>query len=147
MKTFFKILLVIGIVIAVLIGLVIGIAFFAVNSQTTNEEITFGDDVIPTIYAVLGERKVVSVSSGFKNDVSYKTMTYDENVISNDDINDYGLHLKEEEDFIVTENNSDLIQLAKESVDEGELILVNIMKEGNSVVIEYRKGEGTLTIY
>ena len=147
MKKVLKVLLGIIIGIVVIGAILLGVAFFAVNGQTTKKEITFGDEDIPTIYAVVGERKVISVGSGITDKFSYTKVTYDEDVISNDDVAEYVSHLKDEEDFVVTENESNLLQLAKESEEEGELLLVNIMKENDSTVIEYRKGEGTLTIY
>ena len=147
MKTFLKVVLGIFAVLLVLFVAIVGIAIVAVNSQTTKTEVTLGDDSIPTLYTVVGERKVIKTGAGISNGVSYEQLIYDDDVVSNDDISKYISSLKEDEGFLVTENKSTLLQLAKESVDDGKLVLVNIITDGSKVTLEYRKGTGELTIY
>lgn len=146
MKTFLKVILILFLAVVVFIVGVFAIALFTVSSQTTNAEVEFGDDIIPTLYSVVGERKVVSSGIGNENGIRYTEYTYDTNVVSIDDIRDYVLKLQEE-GFVVTKSEDGMVEIAIESKDAGDLLFVQIDYSTPNVNIMYQKTKGTLTRY
>ena len=145
MKNFLKIFMVICVIILALIGIV----FFVLSNQSKDLEINFGDDAIPTLYSALGEiRSVIKVGTGIENGISYKIVEYKPEEISTNDINQY-LEKLVKEWFLVTRNDETgvEIELAKESIDVGQIIMVTIHSDSLETYIRYLKGVGTLTKY
>lgn len=115
--------------------------------------IKVGNDQIPSLYSVVGERRMSGSAAGFDDSVRYVTKTYAPGEVSLTDIEGYWTALRDQEHFIVTMDTEQLnghvkLQLGKESVDNGAIVLIDIdFDELGNTEIQYRVGEGTLTRY
>ena len=108
-----------------------------------------GDDTISSIKSVVEKRKVTSVYTGIKNGITTKTVEYKSDSVQDDLIKyveylrtDAGFSLIKEMDLSVVPST---VQLAKESVDEGQVIIIIIDYTLNGYTIKLTKGERTLT--
>lgn len=153
-----KLLGIIGIVFGTIIVGIIGfvafvfiLAFSITGNIASADEYTLGEDVIPSIKYVVEERKVVSASTEIKNGVTIKIMEFESDSVQ-EDLLKYVLHLRESEDFYLT-NDMDLsiipgtIQMAKQSVEDNQIVMLNIEYSAFGYIIEIQKGEGTLNLY
>lgn len=147
MKKGLKIL--IGIVVVIVI--IVLVALYFTGRQTKMKEITFGEDKIRTVYAVVGEkRKVTGVSyeKSTTTDAVRRTVTYKEGVVTEQDITDYVTGLREDGFLITVSFENYDGQLGMESKDEGKIVLVDIEYDKlGETVITYTKGTGTITKY
>lgn len=145
------VLIVLGCVIALAAIICFTIYFFisSFSNLSDVEEYTFGDDTISSIKSVVEKRKVTSVYTGIKNGITTKTVEYKSDSVQDDLIKyveylrtDAGFSLIKEMDLSVVPST---VQLAKESVDEGQVIIIIIDYTLNGYTIKLTKGEGTLT--
>lgn len=134
------------------VGLLVIFSVLLVScASSTAAEIEINEDKVPSIYSVIGEKKIVGTSSEIKNKVRSTTLTYKAGSISEKDIHKYIDYLQEEE-FIHTldsKQTSDgtLVQLGKDSVTTSDIVLVDLIyptMDSESVKIMYRSGPGTL---
>ncbi len=106
-----------------------------------------GEDIIPSITAVVGEREVTGVESSIKNGVSSKQYTYSSASVY-DDLWAYVQKLMDE-GWLVTED-IDLKtvpgsgQLGKKSSDEGNILLLSFAYEDSKYAIKISKAKGTI---
>lgn len=130
---------------------VITLAFVACGK--TDPVIKVGDDEIPSLYSVVGERSISGTSTSISNGVHTKEKTYAAGEVSQEDIDQYLTSLQDSSEFIVTKaaeqsGTTTTAQLAKESVSSGKVIVVNVVFDSaGSTVLSYQVGEGTLDIY
>lgn len=145
------VLIVLGCVIALAAIICFTIYFFisSFSNLSDVEEYTLGDDTISSIKSVVEKRKVTSVYTGIKNGITTKTVEYKSDSVQDDLIKyveylrtDAGFSLIKEMDLSVVPST---VQLAKESVDEGQVIIIIIDYTLNGYTIKLTKGEGTLT--
>ncbi len=145
------VLIVLGCVIALAAIICFTIYFFisSFSNLSDVEEYTLGDDTISSIKSVVEKRKVTSVYTGIKNGITTKTVEYKSDSVQDDLIKyveylrtDAGFSLIKEMDLSVVPST---VQLAKESVDEGQVIIIIIDYTLNGYTIKLNKGEGTLT--
>lgn len=157
-KTLKSVLTIIG---GITVGfLILGImvfmfAFISVSillgNATKAEEYTIGADTIPSIKAVVEERKITSVSTSTFNGITTKEMELKSSSVQ-EDLSEYIKYLKSNEQFYLLKE-MDLsilpgtIQIAKESIEENQIIIMDIEYDSSGYTIKIRKGEGTLTIY
>lgn len=157
MKSDKKVPLYLKIIIGIvgLIAIVIIISSIIVNKQMNATEIKFGNDVIPTVNAIIGKRKVSGVSAE-KNGSgkTIKTLTYndvdgdDEKSLKTIEIINYIEEL-EKDGYIVTKRfaiTSPTAQLGIESKDTGEIVTIDIEFDQNTsnAIFKYTKGKGNL---
>ena len=145
------VLIVLGCVIVLAAIICFTIYFFisSFSNLSDVEEYTLGDDTIRSIKSVVEKRKVTSVYTGIKNGITTKTVEYKSDSVQDDLIKyveylrtDAGFSLIKEMDLSVVPST---VQLAKESVDEGQVIIIIIDYTLNGYTIKLNKGEGTLT--
>ena len=145
------VLIVLGCVIALAAIICFTIYFFisSFSNLSDVEEYTLGDDTISSIKSVVEKRKVTSVYTGIKNGITTKTVEYKSDSVQDDLIKyveylrtDAGFSLIKEMDLSVVPST---VQLAKESVDEGQVIIIIIDYTLNGYTIKLTKGERTLT--
>lgn len=114
------------------------------------EAYVFGPDSIPTVNSVVGQRKVTSVQSGTGTDGTYKTYTYESETVSEDLIAYLIDTLLENEWYALVDFNlynvPGMAQLATESEDSGQIIIMDVTYEQNAYTIKLTKGKGTLTL-
>ena len=151
-------LIIFGVVVTIIIVAAIGVAlmvglftFSTLGNISEANEYTMGEDIIPSMKFVVGERKINSVSSEIKNGITVKTMEFTSDSVQ-EDLLKYVEYLRENEQFYLT-RDMDLaiipgtIQLGKASIEEKNLIIMNIEYSAFGYVIELQKGEGTLNLY
>lgn len=148
-----KIFLIIVAVIVIIAVIGITVAYFAVNKIKNADEYNVSGDVIPSIKSVLGEvRNLSSVSTSIENGITKKEYKYTDVENVNTDIYKYIIYLMDNKGYINT-TDYDLskatgtLQLGATSVDEGQLVLIDIDYSLKTYTITITKGEGTLTIY
>lgn len=133
----------VGIVLVVLAGC----------ASSTAEEIEVNDDKIPSIYKVIGEKKITGTNSSVKNSVRTTELTYEKGSISEEELVEYMTYLIDEEGFIPTldtqeEDGKLTNQLGVESVTEDHIVLVDVTASTDfegPTVITYRSGPGEIT--
>jgi hypothetical protein len=104
-------------------------------------------DVIPSITSVVGEREVTGVESSTSNGVITKQYTYVSDTVY-DDLLAYVQKLMDD-GWLVTQNiDLNVVpgsgELATQSEDEGEVILVAFSYDDAGYVVKITKGKGTL---
>lgn len=132
----------------IVLGIILGMVVFSVlNNQKNADYYTLGADQIASVKTVVGVREISGVSTSTQNGVSAKTYDY-KSETSTTDVSQYVTYIVEEEGFIPTILNqqSDQPVYAKESVDEGKILIITIDDTGFGYTLTLQKGEGTLTI-
>lgn len=151
MKKGLKILLIVIAGILVLGLAVGGVTFMMLNNASNVEEYTLGGDTIKSVKAVVEKRKVTSMGKELNDGVHTEHIHYQSESVQQD-LNTYVRYLLEEGGFVLTKD-MDLneipatIQMGKESVDQGEILLLTIDYDVFGYTITVQKGKGTLTIY
>ena len=106
-----------------------------------------GEDIIPSITAVVSEREVTGVKTSTDNGVASKQYTYSSTSVY-DDLWAYVQKLMDE-GWLVTED-IDLKavpgsgQLGKKASDEGHILLLSFAYEDGKYAIKISKAEGTI---
>lgn len=136
--------------IAGFIGLIIVIAVVAINSTASADYYKLGKDKIPSIKMVVDKRSVGETGASTSGGVSTKTIAYIDVEEPTDDLTTYVHHLIDNEGFIATadyipSNIPGSTQLAKESVDDGKIIMLDIEYDENGYTLVFSKGKGTLS--
>ncbi|MBO0469972.1 hypothetical protein JZO66_05415 [Enterococcus sp. DIV0242_7C1] len=130
-----------------------GLVFLLVGcASNTAENIEVNDDKVPSVYSVIGEKKIVGTNSEVKNKVRMTTLTYKAGSISEKELQKYIEYLREKEGYVYTLDSKQteegtLIQLGKESKTKGNIVLVDFLypaMDSESVKIMYRSGSGSL---
>lgn len=135
------------------LAVIVMIASVFAGCGGTDPVIKVGNDEVPSLYSVVGERKITGTSSNVENGVRNAQKTYQSGAVTREDIESYFTALRETHGYIVTmdtEENGTAIraQLAKESVDAGKIVVVDIdFDSAGSTVLSYTVGEGTLNVY
>ena len=151
MKTFLKVIL---IIICCLVIIGVGIAtllLVSINNAKNADEYILGNDIIKSVKAVVAEREVTGVSSGTSNGVSKKSVSYKSDSVY-DDLVAYAGYLRGDLGFKVTRDydlsvSPSTIELAKESVDAGQILYVVINYDNFGYTITISKGAGSLNVY
>lgn len=151
MKTFGKVVLIVVCVLVVIGFIGMGIAFFATGNTANADEYSLGNDTIKSVKAVVEKRDVTSVSSSTSNGVSTKEITYKSNTVYQDLLT-YTQYLRSEGGFVLTKDmnlnvSPSTVQLGKESVESGKIILLTISYDSLGYTISIQKGAGTLNRY
>jgi len=144
-------LIIIPIVIVLMIAGLLGIVFLALNGTANADEYKIGNDVVASIKAVVGQRDVTSTETSISDGVTTKTMKYTSDTVY-EDLLEYATYLMEEEDFVLTENmnlkvSPGTIEMAKESEEEGKILLLTIKYNKSGYTLILQKGAGELTLY
>lgn len=136
-------------------GLMVMLSVLVVGcASSTAENIEINDDKVPSVYSVIGEKKIVGTNSEVENKVRKTTLTYKAGSISEKEMQEYIDYLRETENYVYTldtkqSTEGTMLQLGKESVTSGKIILVDVLypaMASESVKIMYRSGEGSLKI-
>lgn len=146
-----KIMIVIAAVSTVIVVMALAFVFFvfsAVGKLQKADYYKMGEDNIPSIRLVVGERKLKGTSSSIENGIIKKLYEYQSETAS-DDISQYKQYLSEKEGYLVVklENQDNILTYGKESIDEGEIILINIDSTPFGYTINLIKGKGEIDLY
>jgi hypothetical protein len=114
------------------------------------ETYELGADSIPAVNSVVGERNVTEVQSGTGTGGTYKEYAYESQTVTEDLIAYLIDGLLENNWHALTDFNLNDIpgtaQLATESEDNGQIIIMDVTYEQDAYTIKLTKGEGTLTL-
>lgn len=106
-----------------------------------------GDDAIPTITSLMGEREVKSVQSSTNNGVSVKEYQYVSDSVY-DDLLAYVQNLREAGWLVTQDIDLNVVpgsgELGTKSVEEGKIILLSFTYDEAGYTIKITKVEGTL---
>ena len=120
------------------------------------EYYTLGNDKITSMTKLVGQRKVVKTDSGTKGDImglviEYSTDPNDHTQAAND-VAKYFQYLLANEEFVSLKAFSGMpyeggieMSFAKNSVDNGKIIILDIQYNSKGYTLEFRKGAGSLT--
>lgn len=115
---------------------------------STLETYRFGKDEVPSITSVVGERTVAGVESEGKNEFPSRQYTYQSSSVF-DDLSQY-TQLLQEQGWTAAGYGYNLeispggAQFAKESVDEGQILVLDITYENNQYAIKITKLEALI---
>jgi len=144
-------LIIVGSIAAFFI-LVVAVVLFAVNGTANADYYHMGKDQISSVKKVVGKRPVTNVGTGVSSVGSTYTVTYSEGGKFNQqqDLAAYLNYLRNNEGFAVTgdgydlNNPSGVAQLAKKSLDDGQVILLNVDYGATGFTLNFSKRVGTL---
>ncbi|MCL1914664.1 MAG: hypothetical protein FWG10_12515 [Eubacteriaceae bacterium] len=114
-------------------------------------EYEFGDDKIPSVNAVLGEdRKVIGTGTGTTNGVRYKEYKYQTETMRDDMVRYVIQELLGPEGWLaISDFNFDDLsgegKIAKNSLEEGKILIMTITFDLTTYNLKIEKGQGTLT--
>ena len=144
-----KTLKILAIILACVIFIFL-IVSIIIKSVANSNFYKIDNDEIRSINSVVGKRKVTYTSLSIDSGVKTKIMTYksDSASLANEDINNYYNYLKKNEGFYVTKVDPDNtpIEMAKESVEKGNIITISIKMDESSYTLIIKKFEGTLNL-
>lgn len=132
----------------IILGVILCVIIFSLfNTQKNAEYYVLGSDQVASVKTVIGVRDISGISTSNGSGVSAKKYNY-KSKTSTDDISQYITYLVEEGGFTPTTLNQqdDRPVYAKESVDEGKILIITIVDTGFGYTLTLQKGEGTLTI-
>lgn len=117
-----------------------------------DEIIKVGDNEVPSLYSVVGEREITGSEKNVKTELKMVELTYKSGVVSQDDLVAYTEHLIDNGWLLTKEIEESqegyIWQLGKESKKEGNIILIDVFwPELGSAKIVYREGKGNITSY
>lgn len=113
------------------------------------EQYEMGSDVIPSINSVVGEREVTGVETSTNNGIKVKQYSYSSTSVF-DDLWAYASMLMEDGWLVTQDIDLNVVpgtgELGRNSVDEGQILLLFFSYEENGYTIRITKGEGTIDI-
>ena len=106
-----------------------------------------GDDPIPSITSVVGEREVTGVESSTNNGIVNKQYMYSSASVY-DDLLTYVQKLMDSGWLVTQDIDLDVVpgsgQLGKGSIEEGQILLISFSYDESGYIIEVTKGKGTI---
>lgn len=122
----------------------------ALKKAAQLEAYDFGPDSVPSVNSVVGERKVTGAKTGTGSGGTYKEYTYESASVSEDLIAYVIDGLMQNGWYALVDFNLTDIpgkgQLATESKDSGQLLIMDLDYAQEGYTIRVTKGEGTLTL-
>lgn len=119
----------------------------ALTEAAKLEQYSMGDDEIMSITAIAGEREVTGVETSTSNGVTTKQYTYVSDTVY-DDLLAYVSGLMEDGWLVTQAIDLNVVpgsgELATNSADDGQILLVSFSYDESGYVIKITKGKGTL---
>lgn len=120
--------------------------------SATAGTVKVGNDVVPTLYSVVGKREISGTQSGVSEEGKYRILTYGTGDVTEEDVWAYieALQAQGYLATIDTQRSGGTLyqQMGAESEDEGQIVLVEITYDPlTETVIRYLAAPGTLTRY
>ena len=117
-------------------------------TSSTAPTVEIGGEVLPSLYSVVGEKKITGTSKSISTGLAEVELTYQG--VSIDELNSY-IESLISDGYLVTQEASATgsgqgYQIGKEASTEGNIILISFyFEDGGSTVINYAVGAGTIT--
>lgn len=141
------VLIILGIVgiFASLIIFTCVVIFSVLNNQKNADFYKMGDDQIPSVKYVVGERNISGVSQSTENGVQTKVYKYHSDSIP-DDIEQYTKYLVENENFLneTYMQDSSYSMYYKSSNESGKILIIYISNNMDGYTITIQKQKGTV---
>ncbi len=127
-------------------------SIISLNNNKNSNYYIIDSDQIPSIYNVVGNRKLYSYKSLKNNGIKTKIYKYKNIKNTSSDLSKYILELKNNYNFVYTSNidlskNNGEISLSSKSLDADNIIILKITYDNNSYEINISKGKGILQNY
>lgn len=134
-----------GILAFILLAMVV---FMAGCASSTAPTVEVGGEVLPSLYSVVGEKKITGTSKSINTEAAEVELTYQG--VALDELNSYIESLVSDGYMITQEaqaqGTGQSYQIGKEASADGRIILISFyFEDGGSTVITYTVGEGTIT--
>ncbi|MDR0851129.1 MAG: hypothetical protein LBN36_01405 [Clostridiales Family XIII bacterium] len=150
-----KVLLIIFIAIIAIVATFVIVGLTSASRAEKADYYKVGNDRVPSVYLAFGEtREIVGVSSATENGIKKKAYEFGVKGSGQGmEVYEYFTYLIDNDDFIFVTNFEDFhdpegegIQVARQSVDEGKVIIVQIDydESGYTVTLAVAKGEFNL---
>ena len=116
--------------------------------------IKVGDETIPSLYSVVGEKKITGTYSGAKAEaggsVTQTTVTYGNGDVTIAELNKYITKLTKDDGYMITQDaksngDSQSYQVGKNASKKGNIILISFVFSTGETKINYAVGTGTIT--
>ena len=116
--------------------------------------IKVGDEAIPSLYSVVGDKKITGTEADAKAEaggsVTQTTVTYGNGDVTIADLNKYISKLTKDDGYMITQDaqskgDSQSYQIGKNASKEGNIILISFVFSKGSTKINYAVGTGTIT--
>lgn len=119
----------------------------ALKEAAKLSEYEAGDDRIPSITSVVGEREVTDVEVSTKNGVVTKQYTYLSTSVY-DDLFAYVTKLMQDDWLVTQDIDLNVVpgsgELGRNSKDEGQIVLLSFSYEEGGYTVQIVKGKGTI---
>lgn len=119
----------------------------ALEDSAKLSEYEIGDESIPSITSVVGEREVTGVESSTNDGINSKQYTY-ASVSVYDDLLAYVRKLMDDNWLVTQDIDLNVVpgkrQLGKKASEEGQILLLSIAYEDSKYAIKITKAEGTI---
>ncbi|MEG1647796.1 MAG: hypothetical protein RRY16_02630 [Bacilli bacterium] len=135
------------IVMSVIAVVLFSINFFINKKDKKNYEnenyITIKGENIPSIYSVIGEKKVIGIKDGTDKTGHYIELVYD-SALKLTEVSEYLAYLGKQNYALISATENDCV-VAIESKDIGKILTVIVKYADEKTIIKYSKGSGTIT--
>ena len=131
--------------LCVVLVLFLANAFINKNNKidyTNKEYIEIKGENIPSIYKLIGNKKILEATNGTDNTGNYIEITYQD--LSIIEIADYFTYFRENNYVLISSDENNAV-IATESNDSGKIITITANFLNDKTKIKYSKGNGTLT--
>jgi hypothetical protein len=139
--------------LVVLSAAIVGALLLLLGNTANQDLIKIGKDEIPSVKYILGEkRNVISIDNSIRNGISKKVIVYNVTANQNADMTTYIRALHDNYGFIHIKDNDFSgpvgvdIELAKKSVEDGYIIIVQIDYDHSGYTIAFTRIKGELTV-
>lgn len=117
-------------------------------ASSTAPKVEVGGEVLPSLYSVVGEKKITGTSKGISMGLAEVELTY--HGVSLEELNSY-IEFLVSDGYMITQEasatgNGQSYQVGKEASKEGNIILISFyFEDGGATIINYAVGTGTIT--
>jgi len=150
---FAKILVGAVLVIGITIGAIVLVSTLVSSGVEDQDFFTIGKDEVPSVMYILGEKRIItSVNKSNQRGITKWVYQYSVPANQSDEMETYALGLIDNHGFYSTTPHSFTnptgrgLEFAKESVDDGYLVVVHIDYDLSGYTIALMRAKGTLTV-
>lgn len=137
-----KVLIVMSVITIVLFGLNTYIKKSNKIDYSDKEYIEINNDNIPSVYKLIGNKKIIKTTTGTDSKGMYVELVYSD--LSQEEVIDYLSEFRND-DYVLISSDKNSAIIANESKESGKVITITASYSEKKTTIKYSKGNGTLT--
>lgn len=137
-----KILIIMAVITIALFGLKTYLNNHNKVDYSTLDYIELNGENIPSIYKIIGDKKIIKTDKGIDSKGNYIELIYKELTLK--EVTDYLAEFKNY-NYILIDSNKNSAVIANESKDNNKIITITVNYSKDETKIKYSKGNGTLT--